>query len=251
MLRTSVAALLVLAGSAGWSGAQERDKDCVELVRQAVKAHGGEKVLESAKAVTLNTKGTVQVMGGLKFTSEDKVQLPDKFRTDIQIDAGGMTINVTQVFDGKKGWVKAGDNVIALDDKAVSESKAILYAGRVTNLVEVLKDKNFALSPVGEDKVNDRPVVGVLVKHKGQRDISLYFDKKTHMLAKTVMTAYDQMSQQEVQQEKIFNEYKAIDGRQVPHKVTINHDGKPYVEVEVTGVSIVERHDPSVFAKPE
>ncbi len=250
MLRTSVAAALLLAGSAGWATAQERDKDCLELVRKAVKAHGGQKVLETTKGVTLNTKGTVQVMGGLKFTTEDKVQLPDQFRTDISIDVGGQTIAITQAFDGKKGWLKAGDTLLDLSEKQTTEAKAILYAARVTNLVDLLKDKKYELSPIGEDKVNDRPVAGVLVKRKGQRDVSLYFDKQNGLLAKTVTMAYDEMAQQEVTQEKIFADYKAVDGRQVPHRVTINQDGKLHAEVEVTGVSGVERHDPSVFAKP-
>jgi hypothetical protein len=251
MCVAGIAAALLLAGAAGPAAAQEQDKECLDLIRKAVQAHGGQKALEATKAVTVKSKGVVQVMGGLKFTSEDQFQYPDKFRNEIQIDVNGMNIKITQAFDGKKGWAQFGDKTVDLDDKQTAEVKALVYAGKVGNLIDLLKDKDFALSPLGESQVNDRPAVGVLVKRKDHRDVSLYFDRKTGRLAKQVMTVVDQMSQMEVMQEKIYLEYKAVEGRQVPQKITINQDGKPYVEVEVTDVTVVERHDPSVFAKPE
>jgi hypothetical protein len=247
-----MAAALLLAGAARPAAAQEQDKECLDLVRKAVEAHGGQKALEAVKAVTVKSKGTVHLMGGLKFTSEDQFQFPDKFRSEIHIDVNGMDIAVIQAFDGKKGWAQAaGQKVMDLDEKQTAEFKALVYAGRVGNLIELLKDKEFALSPLGEAQVNDRPAAGVLVKRKDHRDVNLYFDKKTGMLAKQAMTVVDQMTQMEVIQEKIFNEYKAVEGRQVPHKIAINQDGKVFVEVEVMDVAVVERHDPSVFAKPE
>jgi hypothetical protein len=185
------------------------------------------------------------------FTAEESVQLPDKFRSDIQIDANGMNIKITQAFDGKKGWVKVADNVMDLDEKQTSELKALLYAGKVAGLIELLKDKNFELSPLGEVKVKDRPAVGVLVKQKGHRDISLYFDKENSLLAKTVTMVIDQMSQSEATQEKIFADYRVVDGRKTPHKVTVLQDGNPYVDVEITEVRVVDRHDPSLFMKPQ
>jgi hypothetical protein len=251
MCVAGLAAALVLAGAARPAAAQEQDKECLDLIRKAVKAHGGEKVLEATKALTVKSKGVVHVMGGLKITNEDQVQFPDKFRSDLHIDVNGMDIAIVQAFDGKKGWIQAGGKTMDLDDKQTAEFKALLYGGKVANLIDLLKDKKYEISPVGEAQVNDQPAVGVLVKRKDHRDVSLFFDKKTGRLAKQVMTVVDQMSQMEVMQEKIFTEYKAIDGRQVPHKVTVNQDGKVFVEVEVTDVTVVERHDPSVFAKPE
>jgi hypothetical protein len=251
MCIAGVAAALLLAGSARWANAQGQDKECLDLIRKAIEAHGGQKVLENIKAATSKSKGTIHLGGGLMFTAEESVQLPDKFRSDIQIDANGMNIKITQAFDGKKGWVKVADNTMDLDDKQTAELKALMYAGKVGGLIELLKDKSFELSPLGEVKVKDRPAVGVLVKQKGQRDISLYFDKQNGLLAKTVMRVIDQMSQAEATQEKIFSDYKAVDGRQTPHKVAVLQDGNPYVDVEVTEVRIVDRHDPSMFMKPQ
>jgi hypothetical protein len=246
-----IAVALLLAGAARPAAAQEQDKACLDLIRKAVQAHGGQKVLEAVKAATVKSKGTVHLMGGLKFTSEDQFQYPDEFRNDIQIDINGMELKISQAFDGKKGWARFADKTVDLDDKQTAEFKALIYGGRVGNLVDLLKDKGFELSPLGEDKVNDQPVAGVLVKRKDHRDVSLYFDKKTGMLAKSAMMVVDQMSQEEVTQEKFFSDYKAVDGRQVPHKVLVKHNGNPYVEAEVTEVTVMERHDPSVFAKPE
>jgi len=48
-----------------------------------------------------------------------------------------------------------------------------------------LKDKAYTLAPIGEVKVEDRPALGLRVSRKGNRDINLYFDKKTYLRVKT------------------------------------------------------------------
>jgi hypothetical protein len=246
---TVVAVALFLTATAHRAVAQDQDKECLEMIRKAVQAHGGQKALENYKAAAVKTKGTVHVMGGIKFTTEDRFQLPDKYRTEIELDVNGMNIKIMQAFDGKQGWLQAGGNTLDLDDKMVSESKSLMYGARIIGLVDLLKDKNFQFSPLGEAKVTDRPAVGVLVKLKGQRDVSLFFDKQNGMLVKSVMVVFDPMSQMEVTQEKIYSEYKAVEGRQVPYKIAILQDGNPHADVEITDVSVVDRHDPSVFAK--
>src|SRR5205085_6713502 len=108
---------------------------------------------------------------------EEFLQLPDKVRSNIQATVGGRKESVVVVYDGQKGWIQKGGKTEDLDSKGVAEMKATLYESRVGGLLELLKDKDFKLSPLAEAKVAGRPAVGVLVKHPGERDIRLYFDK--------------------------------------------------------------------------
>ena len=55
---------------------------------------------------------------------------------------------------------------------------------KVARMVPLLKEKGYELSLIGEDKVEGKKVVGVRVTKKDQKDISLFFDKETGLLAK-------------------------------------------------------------------
>jgi outer membrane lipoprotein-sorting protein len=246
------AAILLVTGPARWAAAQ--DKQTQEIIRKGIEAAGGQKALESLKAAQSKSKGTIHYpapIGDVTFAAEEFLVLPDKMRSNVQAEAGTQKSKVIIVFDGQKGWVQENGKTKPLDDKGVAEMKATAYASRVGSLTELLKDKAFSLSPLAETKVAGKPAVGVLVKHAGQRDIRLYFDKSSGLLVKSESPALDVMTKKEVPQEKIFSDYKSVSGRQVPHKVLILQNGKPYMEVEVTEVRIVDRLDPMLFAEPK
>ena len=115
-----------------------------------------------------------------------------------------------------------------------------------------LAGKGIELSPLGEVKVDDQECVGVRASSKGHRDLNLFFSKKTGLLLKTEARVYDLQTKQEVGQEKIYSDYKELlPGLKMSSKQVVNNDGKRYMELEMTEVTAVERHDDSMFKKPE
>jgi hypothetical protein len=254
MDRTWVSGAVVVVLLAAGPATRGQDKEALALIRKGIEAAGGQKVLESLKAAQSKSKGTIHYpppTGDVAVVAEEFLQLPDKVRSNIQATVGGRQEAVVVVYDGQKGWIKKAGKTEDLDAKGLAEMKATLYESRVGGLLELLKDKEFQLSAAGEAKVDGRPAVGILVKHPGQRDIRLYFDKANGLLVKTATQALDALSGKEVSQEKVFADYKAVSGRQVPHKVSITQNGRPYMEVEITEVRIVERLDPTLFAQPK
>jgi len=244
-----IAAAVVLAGGSAVRG---QDKAAVDLIRQGIKAAGGQQVLESLKAAQSKSKGTIHYPAAdIGFTAEEFLVFPDKMRSNIQADAGGKKVKVVVVFDGKNGWVQEDGKTKELDEQGVAEMKATAYTSKVGSLIALLKDKEFKLSSLPDAKVAGRATAGVLVQHAGQRDIRLYFDKANGLLLKSETKAIDPLSKQEVTQEKIFGDYKAVQGRQVPFRVTVNQDGKLYMEIEITEVQIVDQLDPGLFTKPK
>src|SRR5260370_29445128 len=101
-----IAATLVIVWSGvAWSG---EDANPRAIVAQAIKAMGGEKNLATHNAATWTEKGTYYGMGeGLPFTGKYQVQMPDKFRMEIE---GVFTI----VFSGDKGWIHSGGDTKAM-----------------------------------------------------------------------------------------------------------------------------------------
>ncbi len=222
------------------------------VLDKAIKAHGGEDKLNKQLALHTKSKGTLDLpgVGNTEFTQEGFVQMPDKFKEVLQLQIAGQTIPVITVFDGKNAWVNVNGQNQELDDKASGEFKQIGHMMAVGRLTPLRDAKKFELSPLGESKVNGRAAVGLRVVSKGNRDVNLYFDKESGLLAKIERQALDAQSGQEVAEERIITEYKDLDGYQVPKKVVVNRDGKKFVETELLEAKSVDKHDDSTFAKP-
>jgi hypothetical protein len=216
-------------------------------IEKAIQAQGGADVLKKFTALTIKAKGTFYGMGdGIEYTSESSIQDPDKFR--VEVKAGDFKF--VQIINGDKGWAVTGDNSQEMDKDQLEEAKESLYAHHVERLVPLLGE-GYKLSSLGDVKVGDRAAVGVRVERKGHRDISLFFDKESHLLIKVERRAKDVMAGgQEYTAETLYSDYKKVDGLQVPHKETIKRDGKRYIEQEVTEAKPAEKLDDNTFAKP-
>jgi len=222
-----------------------------EVITRAIQAHGGTEVLTKYKAVTSKEKGKFHGLSqALEFTSETSMQLPDRVRTEVRSKVGNEEFVLIQVVNGEKGWVKIGDRTATMNQEMLAEAKEQLNYATISHLV-YLKNKDYKLSPLGEVKVGSRPAVGIRVEHKGYRDVNLFFDKDKGLLLK-IETRGKDLAQggQEYTATILYDDYKKVEGMMVPHKITIEHNGKPYVEGEVVEVKIAEKLDESVFAKP-
>ena len=59
------------------------------------------------------------------------------------------------------------------------------------------------------------------------------------------------VTEMEVNEERIITEYgKSTDGIPTPKKVLIKHDGKKFLEAEVSELKLLEKLDDSEFTKP-
>jgi hypothetical protein len=230
------------------TGHARAEDDPKAIIDKAIKAHGGADKIGKDKAVQTKSKGNLALGGGINFTEETTIQ-PDRLKSVLQLDIMGNAVTVTTVFDGKKAWASVNGQTQELEGKVLDELKESSYLARVGRL-EVLKEKGYELSALGEVKVNDKPAVGVRVASKGHRDVNLYFDKESGLLAKIERQAVDAMSGQDVAEERIITEYQEADGVKIPKKAVINRDGKKFIEAEVLELKVRDKFDDSEFAKP-
>jgi hypothetical protein len=244
MTPSLVIALLLLASGA----ARAADDDVKAIIDKAIKAHGGADKLNQDKASQTKNKGTIELFGGISFTEETTMQA-NRFKSVLVLQVSGQTVTQTTVFNGEKAWVNVVDKTMELEGKTMDEVKEVIYLARVSRLT-TLKDKPFELSSLGELKVNDRPAVGVKVASKGHRDVNLFFDKETGLVAKIERQGVDPMTEKEFNEERIITEYQEKDGVKFPKKAVINRDGKKFIEVEVLEIKTRDKVDDSEFAKP-
>lgn len=223
-----------------------------DILAKAIKAHGGEDALNKYKASQMKAKGKITIpgVGETEFTQEASFMLPDKFRESIEIKIAGQTITVLTIANGDKITIDANGMAVEATDgvkDAIKQAKHLLQIGRLAPL----KDKKYELSLIGEDKVEGKKVVGIRVAAKDQKDVSLYFDKETGLLKKIHSRAVDFMSGTEVEQERILDDYKEVEGQKRPQRAVVNQDGKKLVEVEFTETKLVDSVDASAFDKPK
>src|SRR5206468_1711063 len=119
----------------------------------------------------------------------------------------------TVCFDGKEMWIAVNGKVImTIKDKDLDIVKETMQAEEVAGLV-LQKEKGLELSLIGDDKVNDKPVVGVRVARKDKKDVSLFFDKETGLLAKVENRGVNFLTKAEVTQARVMSDYKEVGGQ--------------------------------------
>ena len=106
------------------------------------------------------------------------------------------------------------------------------------------------LSPLPEEKINGRAVVGIKVEVDGQWQNDLYFDKSNGFLVKTVKSAPKPGALEPVRTETVFDDYKEADGVQLPRKIAAYQDGKKTLAVTITELKCLDKVDDKTFSKP-
>jgi hypothetical protein len=240
---TSCFAIALVVSLAAQSRAA--DPSPAEVVDSAIKAAGGAEALAKQKAMTWSEKGTYYGMGGgLPYTANYATQLPDKFRMEI-VDV------FTIVFDGKKGWVSSMGSVTEMEDDRITEQREKTYASNLTTLLP-LKEKSITLTAAGEGKVDGKATIDIKVSSKDHRDVTLSFDKETHLLAKVESTVKaEEQGGKEVKQVITFSGYDEVAGIKMPKKYVVTRDGEKFVEAEMSDLAMVDKHDEGTFGKPE
>lgn len=234
--------------AAGGRARADDQAEASRVIAKAIDAHGGAAKLAKFKAVEWKAKGTFHgPMGPGEFTTQVAVQFPDKSRFDV---AAGDGFGFVSVLNGDKGWAKFGEDQHEMDKGAIDEVKENLYVMWLTTAAP-LADKTLTLKPLGESKVDERPVLGVLVSQPGHRDVSLFFDKETGLLSKMATRAKDLFQGgKEIDSEEIYSDYKEFDGVKRPTKVKELKDGKTSVEETRSDYKQSEKLDDKAFEKP-
>jgi hypothetical protein len=228
------------------------DDDAKKVVDAAIKAHGGKDKLAKLKDKSVSQKGKMKIFDPIEAEGNFETTASEgKFRRQFDFTFMNTDIKNTVVFDGKTMWVKTNDNLMTFDKKEdIDALKEAMHAEKAAGLA-LLGDKNVELSLIGDDKVGDTPVVGIRVSEKGHKDVSMFFDKKTHLLKKIIGRTLDFQSHMEVEQERIVEDYKEVDGLMRPTKVTVNKDGKKQIEIEISEMKYIDKPDDATFNKPD
>ena len=178
--------------------------------------------------------------GDERYEASYSAAWPDKIRVD--------TGDYTLIVNGNKGWIRAKDQTRDMTSEELTEHMEGIYVVWVLSLAP-LGNNEFKLSPLGDTKVAGRPTTGINVRQRDHRDVEMYFDKRTGLLAMSRTRYKEARSGSEVRQETVFSDYKDDPVIKTPTKVSIKRDGKLVVEAAID-TNYLESLDEGIFGKP-
>lgn len=225
-------------------------EDAKAIIERAAKAHGGVDKLAAVKATHTKAKGVMSVMGQeFSFVTESLTVMPDKGRESIELDVMGQKVTVKQIINGGKAWVVSPAGGMELEGGQRDELLEGAYMGRIMYLAPLLKEPGFEFTALGAGKAGDKDAVGVKIASKGHKDVSLWFDKDTGLIAKVEREGLDD-KMAKVKQEILFSDYKEFNGLKLATKVSATNDGKKFMTVEMTSMEFPAAIDDKEFAAP-
>jgi hypothetical protein len=242
-----LAALVVFLGSGAPAQGDDRDT-AVQIVARGIRAHGGEESLARTKHMERRAKGLTYAFGkGVPFTTKLALDLPERFRDVIEVNAPEAKSQITRVVSGKEGWQSAFGMTAEIPKDELGELREEAYVIWLMTLVP-LRDPAFQLAALPEDRVSNQSAVGVKVSHAGHGDVRLYFSKQNGRLLKVERRARE--GGLAANKEYFVNDTNDFQGARLPTKQTEFLNGQKSTELTVTGYDFPTELDAKLFARP-
>ena len=250
-MKSLLTGLLICFVAAGLQ-TQAKAAEPLDVIKKAVKAHGGKEKLLKFKGYSMEAKGELNTQGmQVKVEANWQIHHPGRYRVEIQMNVMGVDVTVLQVVNGKDAWMKIDDmKPMALPDAQTKVLKTQALVDEAGTLAPLLDTKKYQLSSVGEAKVKDKPAIGINVTSKAGLDVNLYFDPKTYMVVKHEYQTVNETGKG-VTQTAYMSGFKKFNGVVVATKLQIQQDGKKFADAEVTKVTLTEKIDENLFQKPK
>jgi hypothetical protein len=221
-----------------------------QIIDKAIKAQGGEAKVAKRRVMRIRWKGFANLpdIGDVAFTLENHWQLPKQYKSEMRFEVAGSPVVRTIVINDDRGWMNLNGVVTESPAGELAEAKEQMYAEMLDKLINV-KDKSYELSVIDDIKIDNRTALGVRVVSKGRRDVKLYFDSKTGLLAKMEHEVRDAEGQM-VPQEVFFREYRDYSGVKLARRLSVFTNRRRTLEGEVVQVWFFDKLDDKVFGKP-
>jgi zinc protease len=206
-----------------------------QILADAAKASGGVEALQKVTNLTEESNVTLSMMGqSLPAKATRYVQYPGNVRFELNV----MGQKMVQVFNDKAnlGFEQAPQGGKDFDSAELEEARADFARDRILYLRDFASYKPQWLA---EADVNGAKTDVVLMSPPGRKTFKICVDQKTHMVVKE---EYPGKSFQgaPVYEEHFLEDYKKIGAVLMPHKITVNQDGKAFLSSSVTGFTLGE-----------
>lgn len=228
----------------------QADDDAKTIIAKAVKACGGKKAFSrwNCGYLKYKSKGSIVPTQIGEVTFEDTFQLPGHFKRITRTEANGKELVMVFVINHGKGWKKRGDEEAKPIDNTFTTRTEHPFAG-FCNLAP-LTEVGVQLTKLGDEKIDGRQAVGVRVKSDKLGEVDFYLGLETGLLLKSRKSLPTAAPDKQAVMESYLDNYKDVQGGQVPMRIKGIQDGKMILDVSLIDVKFADKFEESTFAKP-
>lgn len=205
------ASLVFLFGSVRLASAQEPAK----ITEQYVKAAGGGHAL--SKIHTLSLEGTFTTDDGKPGTFTLDTKLPNRYYMELLVGDQ----NLIEAYNGKSAWHRdaSGELGTLVGPEGMQlEAAAQYYNSRLLNP----KKEKMAVAFVGPAQVRGKDAQELEITSATGMKRQVFFDPQTHLIVKEDATVGG------VEEEILYDDYRATDGVKLPNKIELHRGGAKY-----------------------
>lgn len=240
-LLLSVTVLLFGIATPTWA------EDAQTILKKAITAHGGEKLLSTYRAGTSNVSGEIMTeLGKSSFTGKLAYMLPDKYRITLAMEIGGAKITIVQTVNGTATGITVNGMKQPLTEDQKKETLASAALQEIGQLVPLLNHKRFTVTSGESDTVNGQPAHRLIVREKTIGAVDMFFDTKSGLLVKTTRQSLAP-SGKKVVEATVLSDYQKLQGVLSPMKLVVTHDGQPFMTMKMTDGKLLEKLDEKEF----
>lgn len=210
------------------------DINASDLVEKYLGALGGRQKLDAVS--TMDQTYSLDMMG-MSITSR-VVQDAGKFY--MNMSAPGMNL-MKQVYDGEKGIVEQMGQQVPMEgaDLESMKEQSIMFPERLYS------SEGYLTEVKGLEDINGKACYKLVVSKPSGTKSTEYYDKVTFLKVKEVQTSGDQGEASTTTME--YEDYKMVDGINVPHTVTISGPMPTPIVMKATSIKVNNSIDPSLF----
>lgn len=258
MRSTLVGTAVLLGLSCQFLAANFGGPSAGDVIEKAIDTAGGERALSRVKAAFFKGKG-VYSLEDLKgaFKVVGIIQPPNQEKLTIEVEIEGKTARQVIVVNGNEGWIKRiakeceEENTEKMNEDELAETKSTMGETMVIFNPLTLRDKTISVSILDEQKVDDRPCLGIRAVQGKLLDLLLHFDKQTGRLKKVQRSEYFGLIPQKIRIDLILSDHKDVSGVSIPFKITSQREGQTFRQFEITELRLVSDHvGDEAFKKP-
>ena len=226
------------------------DESASELVKKAIKAHGGAANVAKLKTRREKSKNAFEARGqNVTSASDSLIKLPGQRKDTLEHETGNKKITSSLVINGAKAWSHRNGETREYTGELQKMMAERVHREYLTTLTPLLDDRGLTLSVIGEAKVGERPAIGVRVVAKDHWDVNLFFDKESGLLVKSSGRIV-QVKNQEADLEIFYSAHKETEGVKWHTKAVQYLEGKKTDETEITELRFLPKIDDGEFRKP-
>jgi hypothetical protein len=214
-----------------------RAQEPAKIVQQYIKAAGGGRAL--SRIQTLALEGTFTTDNGKSGTYTLNTKLPNRYYLELLVGEQ----NLIEAYNGKSAWHRnqAGELGTLVGPEGMQlEAAAQYYNSRLVNP----KKEKMALALVGNAQVLGKDALELEVTTATGVKRQVFFDPQTHLILKEAAPVGG------VQEEVLYDDYRAVDGVKLPYKIELHRDDAKY-DITVTRAVINGTIGERVFDFPK